>query len=61
MFNMFYSRYKVWFWSILSFLFLTGSISKYFTGSIWEFWLNGGLGLVCLVVMVTIVIKDRKK
>ncbi len=61
MFGMFYDRFKVAFWIILTFLFATGSISNIYTGTGWEVALNSFLGVVCLIVTITLFVKQRNK
>lgn len=61
MFSMFYQRYKVPFWIVLTLLFLSGSVSKMYTGASWEVALNGGLGVVCLIISIVLLAKQRKK
>ncbi|SOC24327.1 hypothetical protein SAMN05880501_11711 [Ureibacillus xyleni] len=60
MINILYNKYKLWFWIILSFLFIIGGISNVFTGTVWEVVLNIFLGIICLIVAMSIVFKQRK-
>ncbi|MCM3442923.1 hypothetical protein [Metabacillus halosaccharovorans] len=60
MLSVFYNRFKVAFWIILTILFATGSISNISTGTDWEVALNAVLGAVCLIVAITLFVKQRK-
>ncbi|MFS0863734.1 hypothetical protein [Fredinandcohnia sp. 179-A 10B2 NHS] len=60
MISMFYQRYKLFFWNILVLAFLSGAVSKFLHGYMWEVYLNGGLGVLALIVLIIEWKKEKK-
>nr|WP_106784397.1 hypothetical protein [Lysinibacillus timonensis] len=61
MFSVFYNRYKVAFWIILTILFAIGSITNIYTGTGWEVVLNAVIGVVCFIISITLLVKKGRK
>ncbi|RKQ13986.1 hypothetical protein D8M03_14830 [Lysinibacillus endophyticus] len=61
MFNILYKKYKLSFWIILGFLFIIGGISNLFTGTLWEVALNIVLGIVCIIIAMSILFKQKNR
>lgn len=61
MLNIFYNKYKLSFWIILGFLFIIGGISNLFTGTFWEVALNIVLGIVCIIIAMSILFKQKNR